>query len=302
MRGPAVTAPDRGRRRLIVVLAISVLALVGELVGAKLSGSLALLADAGHSLTDVAGITVAVVAVTFAVRPASAARSYGNFRAEVLAALINAVALLAISAWVFVEAIDRLRHPPTVSATPMLLLGLVALAANGVALAVLRPARGASVNVRGAYLEVLGDLFGAAVVVVAAVVLATSGWRYADVVASFVMVAFMVPRAVVLLRETVHVLFEGAPPDVDVAVLKSRLGSVPGVVGVHDLHVWTITSGMPVLSAHVVAEESALSQTCGRSGILDRLCAIVGDDFDVEHSTFQLEPAGHLNHERGAHT
>jgi len=294
-------ASDRGRSRLVTALAISVFALVAELVGAKISGSLALLADAGHLLTDVAGLTVAVVAVTYATRPAPEARSYGNFRAEVLAAGINALALLAISAWVLIEALRRLQHPPEVSAGPMLVLGLVGLAANAGALLVLRPARSTSLNVRGAYLEVMGDLLGAAIVVGAAIVLATTGWKYADIVASLGMVAFMAPRALFLLRDTAHVLFEGAPADVDVASVRTRLGAVPGVVGVHDLHIWTITSGMPVLSAHVVADEAALADTCGRSGILDRLCAIVSDDFDVEHSTFQLEPAGHIDHERGAH-
>jgi cobalt-zinc-cadmium efflux system protein len=299
--GTAVTTASAGMRhrsRLVAVLAITVGTLLAEVVGGLLSGSLALMADAAHLLTDAIGVTVALLAVTVANRPAPARRSYGNFRAEIFGALVNGVLLLVVSAVVVVEAVRRLLHPGAVDAGPVIVLGVVALVANAVSLRLLHEGQSESLNVRGAYLEVLGDLLGSAAVVAAGLVVATTGWVRADAVASLLIAALIVPRAVVLLREAVHVLAEGAPRGLDLEELRRHLAGVPGVVDVHDLHVWTITSGMPVLSAHVVVSDAVVTAGgCGDGSVLDRLATCVGDHFDVEHSTFQIEPAGHVAHE-----
>jgi len=296
-----VSAAGSHRGRLALVLGITVTVLAAEVVGGVVTGSLALLADAGHLLTDAVGIGIALGAVVLAHRPAPAVRSYGNFRVEILAALVNGVLLLVVSAAVLVEVVLRARNPAEVDAGPMLVIGVLGLAANGAAVLVLRQGQSASLNVRGAYLEVLGDLVGSVAVIVAALVILGTGWQQADVAASLLIAVLIIPRAVGLLRAAVHVLFESTPDGVDLDELRAHLAAVPGVVEIHDLHVWTITSGMPVLSAHVVVEPAAMAQACGASGVLDRLCACVGDHFDVEHSTFQLEPAGHEAHERAAH-
>jgi cobalt-zinc-cadmium efflux system protein len=295
----AVTSAGmKHRGRLVAVLAITLATLVVEVVGGILSGSLALMADAGHLLTDAIATTVALVAVTVANRPAPARRSYGNFRAEILGALVNGTLLLVVCAVVLVEAVRRLLHPGVVDGGPMILLGAVALVANAVSLRLLREGQAESLNVRGAYLEVLGDLLGSAAVVVAGVVVLVAGWVRADAVASLLIAALIAPRAFALLREAVHVLAEGAPRGLDLEQLRAHLAAVPGVVDVHDLHVWTITSGMPVLSAHVVVSDAVVTAGgCGDGSVLDRLAACVGDHFDVEHSTFQIEPAGHVAHE-----
>ena len=295
------SAADGHRGRLLAVLSITVAVLVAEVVGGMVSGSLALLADAGHLLTDVVGIGIALGAVTLANRPAPAVRSYGNFRVEILAALVNGVLLLVVCSAVLVEAVRRLGNPGQVSAGPMFVIGVLGLVANGAAVLVLHPGQGHSLNVRGAYLEVLGDLVGSVAVIVAAVVIWATGWDGADVVASLAIAVLIIPRAVGLLRAAVHVLVESTPEGVDLDELRAHLVAVPGVVEVHDLHVWTITSGMPVLSAHVVVEPATMAVACGSTGILDRLGACVGDHFDVEHSTFQLEPTGHGEHEHAAH-
>jgi len=297
--GAVVTSAGmKHRGRLVAVLAITLGTLVLEVVGGILSGSLALLADAGHLFTDAIGTTVALVAVTVANRPAPARRSYGNFRAEILGALVNGTLLLVVSVVVTVEAVRRLVHPDAVEGAPMIVLGLVALVANAVSLRLLHEGQSESLNVRGAYLEVLGDLLGSVAVVVGGVLVGAAGWARADPVASLLIAALIVPRAFALLREAVHVLAEGAPRGLDLDQLRAHLAAVPGVVDVHDLHVWTITSGMPVLSAHIVVSDAVVTAGgCGDGSVLDRLAACVGDHFDVEHSTFQIEPAGHVAHE-----
>jgi cobalt-zinc-cadmium efflux system protein len=300
---PVTSVGARYRGRLTMVLGVTVATLLAEVVGGVLSGSLALLADAGHLLTDAIGTAIALVAVTVANRPAPARRSYGNFRAEILGALVNGVLLIVVCAAVLFEAVRRLTHPAPVSAGPMIVLGVVALLANAVALRLLHEGQTQSLNVRGAYLEVLGDLVGSIAVIAAGVVIATTGWVQADVVASLVIAALIVPRAVALLAEALHVLAEGTPRGVDLDELRTHLAHVPGVVDVHDLHVWTITSGMPVLSAHIVVADdaAAIAAGCGDGSVLDRLATCAGDHFDVEHSTFQIESAGHSQHETAHH-
>ena len=295
------SAAARHRGRLLAVLGITAAAMLAEVAGGVLSGSLALLADAGHLFTDVVGAAVALTAVTVANLPAPARRSYGNFRAEILGALVNGVLLLAVCAVVGVEGVRRILHPGPVAVLPMVVLGLVGLAANAAAVILLREGQAESLNVRGAYLEVVGDLLGSTAVVLAGLVIAVTGWRRADAVASLLIAAMILPRAVALMREAVHVLSEGTPRGVDLELLREHISSVPGVLDVHDLHVWAITSGMPVLSAHVVVSEATAAASCGNASVLDQLAACVGDHFDLEHTTFQIEPAGHDAHEHAGH-
>lgn len=293
------TAAAGYRGRLLAVLGITLTVLVVEVVAGLLSGSLALLADAAHLGTDALGIGLALLAVRMAGRAPTVRRTFGWQRAEVLAAAVNAVLLLGLSIAVLVEAVRRLSDPPPIEAGTVLVVGALGLVANAVGLALLAGGQSKSLNVRGAFLEVLGDTFGSLAVLVAAAVVALTGQERADPIASLLIAALIVPRAVKLLRETGEVLLEGTPRGVDLAEVRRHMLAQPGVVDVHDLHAWTITSGVPVLSAHVTVEGS-VTATCG-GGVLDRLHDCLREDFDVEHSTFQLEPAGHRDHEGADH-
>ena len=298
--GPSVSAGGRHRRRMLVVLALTTTVLVAEVIGGWITGSLALLADAGHMFTDVAGITLAILAVTFASRPASDTRTYGYYRLEILAAVINAVLLFGVAAFILVEAWRRWSEPPEVEGGLMLAFATVGLVANLIGLAVLRSGSKESLNVKGAYLEVLGDTLGSAAVIVAALVIALTGWQRADIVASVLVAAMILPRTWTLLREATDVLLEAVPKGTDLAAIRQHILDTPGVLDAHDLHVWTLTSGMPVLSVHVVVDEAVLADNSGGQ-VLDALGDCLAHHFDVEHCTFQLEPAGHADHEHAQH-
>ncbi len=296
--GGTVTAGYR--RRLGLVLAITGTVLVVQFVGAVLSGSLALLADAAHMATDTVGIALALGAVTLAQRPASGRRTFGWQRIEVLAAAGNGLLLLGVGAYVVVEAVRRIGDPPDIRSGLMLGVAVLGLVANLVSLALLRKGQGESLNMRGAYLEVIGDALGSIAVIIAAVVIATTGWAGADVVASIAVGALVLPRAWSLLRDALDVLLEAAPRGVDMAEVRRHVLGVEGVTDIHDLHAWTITSGLPVLSAHVVVDDDLLAD--GHGGrVLDALCACLGGHFDVEHCTFQLESVSHRAHEAPVH-
>jgi cobalt-zinc-cadmium efflux system protein len=284
------------RRRLRLVLLVTVTVLVAELVGAWWSGSLALLADAGHMATDATAIVVALSAGYVATLPPSNRRSFGLHRAEILAALVNAVVLLGVCGFLAVTSIRRLSDPPAIEAGPMLAFGLVGLVANAVSVSLLRARKSESLNMRGAYLEVLGDLLGSAAVVVAALVVVTTGRDVADPVATLAIALLILPRSVSLLRDAVDVLLESTPAHLDPDEIRAHLLRAPGVTDVHDLHVWSITSGMPSLSVHVTVDETTL-EARGVGGVLDELSACVADHFDVDHTTFQVEPATHREHE-----
>lgn len=297
--GPA-TAAGPQRRRLAVVLGLTVTVLVAEVVGAVLSGSLALLADAGHMATDAAGIALALGAVTLAQRPAVGRRTFGWARAEILAAVANGLLLLGVAGYVLVEAVSRIGDPQEIESGLMLAVASVGLAVNLAGLALLHRGRTESLNVRGAYLEVLADALGSVAVIVAAVVIATTGWTPADTLASVLIGFLVVPRAWHLLREALDVLLEAAPRGVDLDEVRAHILRVDGVRGVHDLHAWTITSGLPVLSAHVVVSDDALA--AGHGGrVLDALGECLGGHFDVAHCTFQLEGEAHAAHEAPVH-
>jgi cobalt-zinc-cadmium efflux system protein len=295
-----MTATSAHRGRLAVVLAITGTVFVAEVIGGLLSGSLALLADAGHMLTDATGLVLALVGAGLATRAATARRTYGMQRAEVLAALSNALLLVGVAVWVGIQAVDRLREPTEVQTTLMLAVAIVGTLANAAGLVLLHRGQAESLNVRGAYLEVFADLLGSVAVIVAAVLIMVTGWTRFDALASLLIFGLILPRAWALLREVVDVLLEATPRDVDPDEIRQHIKEVLGVVDVHDLHVWAITSGVPVISAHVVVDDACISQ--GRSGqVLDRLSECLGGHFDVEHCTFQLEPVGHQDHEPISH-
>jgi cobalt-zinc-cadmium efflux system protein len=298
--GVEVTATGEHRRRLIVVLVITGAVLIVEVIGGLIAGSLALLADAGHMLTDSTGLILALIATSLATRAATAKRTFGLQRAEVLAALGNALLLVAVAVWVLIQAVNRLRNPIEIDGRLMLVIAVVGVLANLAGLLVLRPAQSTSLNIRGAYLEVLSDLLGSLAVIFAAVLILITGWAPFDAIASLLIVVLIIPRAWSLLREVVDVLLEATPRGVDLDEVRDHIKRVRGVVDVHDLHAWTITSGLPVLSAHVIVDQACISE--GRSGeVLDRLGECLGRHFDVSHCTFQLEPAGHQEHEAAHH-
>ena len=282
------------RSRLVVVIVIVAVVLVAETVGAWLTGSLALLADAGHMFSDLAGLVIALIATVVAARPASDRQTFGYQRAEVFGAMLNGLILLVVAGFVVVGAVNRLviGAATEVLAGPMLVVAVIGLVANVAALLLLRPAAAGSINMRGAYLEVLGDALGSVAVIVAAVLILTTGFVQADAIASLVIAAMIVPRAIHLLRDVVRVFSESVPADTDVHAIRQHLLGTPGVVTVHDVHVWAITSGSHVFSAHIVVEPELLAS--GRSGqLLDQLSDCLSQHFDVDHSTFQLEPADH---------
>jgi cobalt-zinc-cadmium efflux system protein len=273
----------------VIVLAITLGVMALEVVGALVSGSLALLADAGHMLTDATGIGIALFASWLATRPASATRTFGWQRAEILAAMTNALILGVVAVLAIVEGVSRVRAPdPHIEAGLMIGVAVVGLVANVVGLRLLSAGQGESLNVRGAYLEVLGDLLGSIAVIVAGVLVAL-GFAWADGLASVAIGIMILPRALMLLREVAAVLLESTPAGVDLEKVRTHIEGIPGVVGVHDLHAWTITSGVPVMSAHVVVEAERLERGEG-TAVLQRLKECLGGHFDVDHCTFQIEP------------
>jgi cobalt-zinc-cadmium efflux system protein len=290
------------RRRLALVLGITTTVLLVEIVGAAVSGSLALLADAGHALTDAAGLSLALVATVLALRPATPAKTWGYRRAEVLAAAAQAAVLLAVGVFVLVQGVQRLIDPPEVAAGAMVVFGIVGLAGNIVAIGVLAGSKGANLNMRAAFLEVVNDALGSAAVLVAAGSIAWFGWQRADAVASLLIGALILPRTWRLLRETVDVLLEATPKGLDLDDVRAHILGLPHVREVHDLHASQVAANLPVLSAHVVVDDA-----CFHDGhapqILDQLqqCVASHHGVSVEHSTFQLEAAGHGDHEHPTH-
>lgn len=286
------------RRRLAIALAVTVGATVLGAVGAAITGSLALLADLTHLLTDGAALAAALVASLLAARPANLRRTFGLGRVEVLVAGVNAAALLCIVGWIAYEAVGRLYEPVAVPGLPMLIVGLLGLLANVVSLLVLSGGDRRNMNMRGAALHVLGDALGSAGVLLAAVVLMVTGWSYADTLASLFIVLLILPRAIALLREVTHVLLEGAPQDIDVAEVRETLTGIPGVAEVHDLHVWAINDRKPALSAHLVVDDVAMAG-CGDESVLDQAATVLRQRWGIDHSTLQVEHPEHTAHDSG---
>ncbi|GCD41423.1 cation diffusion facilitator family transporter [Streptomyces paromomycinus] len=292
----AGTAAAAYRGRLRGALALTSAVMVAEIIGSVVTGSLALLADAGHMATDVVGLTMALIAIRFANRPPSPQRTFGLARAEILAAVANALLLFGVGGYVLVTAVPRFFEPVGIEGGTTMVFGAVGLVANLVSLALLMRGQRDSLNVRGAFLEVAADALGSVAVVVAALLVTLTGWAAADPIASIVIGLMIVPRTWKLFRESLDVLLESAPRGVDMTEVRAHLLALPGVEDVHDLHAWTITSGMPVLSAHVVVAPDVLD-TAGQEKMLHALRGCLGGHFDVGHCTFQLEPGGLAAHE-----
>ena len=291
------------RGRLLIALCLSVTVLVAEIITALLTGSLALLADAGHMLTDVVGLVMALVAAHLSTRPATDRSTWGMRRAEVIGAALQAGMLAVVGVFVAFKAIHNLLVAPQVEASGMLVMGVIGLVANVIALVVLSGGRGGdghgeNLNMRAAFLEVLNDALGSVGVIIAAAIVARTGWTRADAVVSLIIAALILPRAVTLLRSALAVLMDFTPKELDLAQVRTHMLEVDHVEEVHDLHAWTVASGMPVLTAHVVVRDE-----CLRDGhteeILDRLQSCMAEHFPVriQHATLQLEPVSHLEHE-----
>ncbi|MCD7443298.1 cation diffusion facilitator family transporter [Streptomyces lincolnensis] len=292
--GGTATAAYRGRLR--VALSITLTVMVVEIVGGVVADSLALVADAAHMATDALGLGMALLAIHFSGMPPSDRRTFGYARAEILAALANCLLLLGVGGYVLYEAIQRFVTPADTEGGLTIVFGAIGLVANMISLTLLMRGQKESLNVRGAFLEVAADALGSLAVLISAVVILTTGWQAADPIASLVIGLMIVPRTFKLLRETLDVLLEAAPKGVDIAEVRAHILALDGVEDIHDLHAWTITSGLPVLSAHVVVRSDVLS-AIGHEKMLHELQGCLGDHFDVEHCTFQLEPSGHAEHE-----
>lgn len=290
------SAAGRDRRRLVAVFGLSSSVLVVEIVGGLASNSLALLADAAHVFADLGGLALALGAIWIAGRPAGNGRTFGLYRVEMLAAAANAGVLIGLAGFILFQAWQRLARPPEVESGLMLGVALIALAANAISLYLLRDAQERSLNMRGAYLEVMGDLLGAVSVIVASIVIGLTGFLAADAIASALIGLLILPRTWSLLRDATNILLEATPKGIDLGEVRSHICAAQDVLDVHDLHAWTITSGLNVVSAHVVIRRDA-----DGGAVLDSLCRCLSGDFDVEHSTFQLEREDRRRLEERAH-
>ena len=294
-------ADSRADRRILALsLGLLLAFMVAEVVLGIVASSLALLADAGHMLTDASALGLALFAAWAASLPARGRWTFGFARAEILAAQANGITLVVIGLLIVYSAIRRLISPPEVEAGIVTVVAVVGIVVNLAVLALMARAERQSLNVRGAYLEVLGDLLGSVAVIVAAVVIALTGFVQADTFASILIAVMILPRAWSLLRDVVNVLLEATPKHVDVASIREHIMSADGLVDVHDIHIWTITSGVPVFSAHVVVADETLHAE-GIDRVLDRLSGCLGSHFDTEHCTFQIEPLSHADHETRHH-
>jgi len=290
------------RGPLVVAFAITSTILVAEVIGALWTGSLALLVDAGHMVTDAAGLGMALIAASLALRPPTPERTWGFRRAEVLAAGAQATVLLGVGLYAFVEGVRRLYEPHEVSSTGLLIFGIVGLAGNIVSMLVLSSGRVANLNMRAAFLEVVNDALGSVAVIISAIIITTTGWVRIDAITGMLIAALIVPRAITILREAGHILLESTPKGLNLDDVRAHVLAVRHVQDVHDLHASTIATGLPVLTAHVVLDEACF--TDGHAAeMLAHLQDCVAEHFDVSigHSTFQLEPPGHADREHPAH-
>jgi cobalt-zinc-cadmium efflux system protein len=295
---PVGAATDR--TYLTATLALLAAFMAFEVVTAFLSHSLALLADAGHMLADVGAIAGSLVALRLAERPETGSHTFGLKRAEILAAACNAITLLVVSVLIASEAIERLVHPVAVHGGTMIAVAAVGVAVNVVATMTLYKANRRSLNIEGAYRHVVTDLYGFIGTVVAGIVIVATGFNRADSIASLVVVGLMLTAAVRLLRPALHILLEATPEDIDLEEVREHLLELHDVSSVHDLHAWTLTSSLPILTAHIVVTDDCIRR--GDVGlVLDRLQGCLAGHFDVAHSTLQLEAIGHLDHELGGH-
>ena len=281
------SAREGNRRALAIVLALTASFTVVEIIGGLLTGSLALLADAGHMLSDNLSLGIALFAAWLAGKPATPDKSFGYRRAEILAALVNGMTLVAVSLWVFVEAYSRLREPPDVLGTPMLAVATLGLLVNAVGAIILYRSGGESLNVDGAMRHVLADALGSVGAMVAAAVIILTGWRYADPLISVAIGLLILGSSWKLLRDSTNILLEATPRNLKAEEVGHKMAAAEGVIEVHDLHIWTITSGFPALSAHVLVGRD---EDChARRRELEELLA---HEFDISHTTLQVDHVG----------
>lgn len=280
----AGSAAGRHRRRLIGALVLTLTYMAVEVIGGLLTGSLALLADAAHMLTDAGGLALALFAIRFAERPATPQKTYGYLRIEILSALANAVVLLLLTVYILYEAYRRFVDPPEIIGGPMLAVAVVGLIVNLISMRLLAGGSSESLNVKGAYFEVLADMLGSLGVIVAALIVILTGWQLADPLIGAGIGLFIVPRTWQLLKQVTHILLEGTPPEVDVGLLERRLLDISGVNAVHDLHVWTITSGLNAMSCHVVVTDMA-----DAGSVVNVARRLLAEEFGIDHTTIQLE-------------
>jgi cobalt-zinc-cadmium efflux system protein len=287
----AATAGAKHRKPLIIAFGLTAAYMLVELVTGLVTGSLALLSDAAHMGTDVLGLGMALAAITLAQREAPAQRTYGTYRLEVLAALANGLLLFGVAGYVLYEAWQRFASPPDVPGLPMMAVAAVGLIVNLISFRLLAAGSKESLNLKGAYLEVFADMLGSVGVIVAAVIIFTTGWRYADPLIGAGIGLFILPRTWKLTAQAVRILMEVAPPGLDVDQVRARILTLPGVADVHDLHIWTVTSGIETATGHVVLADDAELHS-----VLDRVTALLAEEYHVTHATIQCEPGNHEEH------
>ena len=290
--GHVQSGSSRNKKSLTIVFGLTLFYLIVEVIGGLWTGSLALLADAGHMLTDVAGVGLALLAIWFAEKPASPEKTYGYYRVEILAAMTNAVVLILISLYILYEAYERFKNPPEVQSGVMLGVAAIGLGINLIGIYVLRAGSTESLNMKGAYFEVLSDMLTSIGVIIASVIMLTTGWFYANPIISAGIGLFILPRTWALLKDAVGILLEGTPSDVNIATLRESLEKVEGVAGVHDLHVWSLTSGVNAMSVHAVLAENA-----EHDDVLARVCECCLKEFKISHVTVQTERGDFAAHE-----
>lgn len=271
---------------LTKALALTGIFLIAEVVGALLTGSLALLSDAAHMMTDTAGLAIALAAVRIGARPADSKRTFGYKRFEILAAAVNALLLFVVAGYILYEGIQRFVEPAEIQSLPMLAIAVLGLVVNLISMRILDTGRSSSLNVKGAYLEVWSDMLGSVGVIIAALIIWGTGWTWVDPLVAIAIGVWVLPRTWVLFKETTNILLEGVPEGIDLDKVTARISSTPGVASIHDLHVWALTSGMPSMSAHIVLAEGA-DQDATRIAVTDAM----HDAFEITHVTLQVERA-----------
>ena len=287
-----VSASGKNKKQLTIVLGLTTTYMLAEVIGGLWTNSLALLADAGHMLTDVGGLALALLAIKFAERPATPERTYGYYRVEILAAMTNAIVLIGISLYILYEAYERFRNPPEVQSGTMLLIAAIGLVINIAGVFILRTGSTESLNMKGAYFEVLSDMLTSVGVIIAGIIMLTTGWYYADPIISAGIGLFIFPRTWALLKDAVAVLLEGTPSDVNITSLRERLSKLEGITEIHDLHVWSLTSGVNALSVHAV-----LASGSEHDDVLARLHECCTAEFKIKHVTAQTEREEFACHE-----
>lgn len=280
----AMTAGTRHRTPLLIAFCLTAAYMLVEFVVGFAVNSLALLSDAAHMGTDVLGLGMALAAITLAAKKTTTQRTYGLYRLEVLAALANGILLFAVAGYVLFEAVQRFSSPPDVPGIPLLVVAVVGLVINLISFRLLTAGSKESLNLKGAYLEVLGDLLGSVGVIVAAIIIYTTGWLYADPIIGVGIGLFILPRTWKLTRQALRILMESAPPGLNVDEVRARLLALPGVDSVHDLHIWTITSGLESATGHILTSEGADAQET-----LDAVTGLLAEEYTITHTTFQCE-------------